>query len=496
MKNIIKIFALIFCFANFAKACALCAAYTPSAHVFIKDASVDENLRLKKLSLAWSFSPQFSEILLQNYDMNGNLKFDEVEFKGIEKALKDYVNAKNQLSFIYESAKNNLKQAKALKFKLDQQSLSLENKESNATLLYEYTLILDADLKSPLAIKIFDDEGFFDFFFLNTAPLKLKENLYLLNNANLNVSFLSYTNSINDDNLYKNNDINTQKISQENLNKNESFLQSILIKLRTLNAYFIALLKDEIHSNSFFSILILMILSLCYGMFHVAAPGHSKLLVSSYFLAFGGSYLKALSFAFKVALVHIMSAFLLVFIAFFILKTLARNLNANSSLIVTQFSSILIIFISLYLLSKKILKNDKKCLSCDRHSQLIFKNNEMKNKNSIIFAKKNQKIIKLNLKAKNKFSEIALIIAAGAVPCPTMVLVFSLAFEFGTSKALLSAVFIALGMAFVLFVCGLFALRINLALRTKYRIFLEYIALIFMILLGFFIFFNAKMAVF
>ena len=120
----------------------------------------------------------------------------------------------------------------------------------------------------------------------------------------------------------------------------------------------------------------------------------------------------------------------------------------------------------------------------------------MKNKNSIIFAKKNQKIIKLNLKAKNKFSEIALIIAAGAVPCPTMVLVFSLAFEFGTSKALLSAVFIALGMAFVLFVCGLFALRINLALRTKYRIFLEYIALIFMILLGFFIFFNAKMAVF
>lgn len=529
MKSILKILSLIFVLSSLANACALCAAYTPSAHVSVKNATINEHLRLESLTLAWSFLPEFSEVLLQNYDLNNNLKFDRAELEAIKYALLDYVNAKHQLTFIYKtSAKSQAIVGDTLKFSLESQNLSLENEDTNATLLYEYTLKLDASLKEPLAVKVFDDENFFNFFFVNSAPIRLKENLYLQNNANINVSFLSLISQNNlkyDNNIIQNNEINTQKLSlnldknsstlsaeNANLNsphlqsQNDSFLNTIFKKLQALNSYFIALLKDEIHSNALFSTLILMALSLIYGMFHALAPGHSKFLIGSYFLAHESSYLKALSLSIKIALTHIISAFLLVFAAFFALKSLARSLSLNYSFIITQFSSLLILFLALYLLSKKILssKNNSQspCPHCAKTRLTNKKDNQKLSTNSTLFAKKNIDLKTLKFKSNlshpksSKFSEFILIIAAGIVPCPTMVLVFSLAFEFGTSKALLSALFIALGMALVLFVCAVFSSRIKLALNPKFRAFVEYLALIFMILLALFIFFNAKKGLF
>ena len=98
---------------------------------------------------------------------------------------------------------------------------------------------------------------------------------------------------------------------------------------------------------------------------------------------------------------------------------------------------------------------------------------------------------------KADFSELAIVVAAGIVPCPTMVLVFLLAYEVSFSAALLSAVCIALGMTCVVFVVAVVAHKVRLSAKTQ-RVSnaLEYFALLFMLALGAFIFFNAQSGVF
>ena len=472
-----RLFAIILLvlFSSNAFACALCAAYTPTTHISV-NFKANEG-KIESIVFEWTFSQEFSDALLQNYDINANNKIDENEFEPIKEALLVYVLPRKQLTQIFLQDNDTLKP----------QEFTLKDYEvfmKDDILAYRYELGVSINPNERFGIRVQDEGDFFAFFFLQPQPFAV-ENGYLVGNLNANtIVFGKVENNATQANL------GTQTNAKTQESQNTGFWDEILQKAIALNAKFTALIKAYISGDGgFVGILTLMALSFIYGVFHASAPGHAKLLTSSYFLTHKSSYIKAFSFALKVGVVHILSAFLLVSIALVVLKMLVQSLANNANVIITQISSVLIMLVALFLLSKKILKPHSKDCSCavckgEFHSNLAPQNAKNVNFRSMRFKRVN-------------FSELAIIIAAGIVPCPTMVLVFLLAYEVSFATALLSAVCIALGMSLVVFLAAIIAHKVHLSAKTqRISTLLEYGALIFMLLLGAFIFFNAKSGVF
>ena len=101
------------------------------------------------------------------------------------------------------------------------------------------------------------------------------------------------------------------------------------------------------------TILWVLALSFIYGFFHAAGPGHAKLLTASYFLAHGGSYVKAFGFALKIGLLHVLGALILVSASMFVLQNVAGIVSANSASITTKISALLIIVITALIIYDK-----------------------------------------------------------------------------------------------------------------------------------------------
>jgi ABC-type nickel/cobalt efflux system permease component RcnA len=82
-------------------------------------------------------------------------------------------------------------------------------------------------------------------------------------------------------------------------------------------------------------------------------------------------------------------------------------------------------------------------------------------------------------------------IAAGIVPCAGTVVIFILTFTLGNYLiGFLSAIAMAIGMGSVIFVSSVFAQYLHFNLSNKYQFilnFIEYIAIIFILILGIFL---------
>lgn len=193
----IKILLLSAIFSSRIFACALCALYTPTAHVSITPAAQDG--KIVSLHFSWLFSQNFTDVIMQTYDINSNGKLENSELAEITKAMTDYLTPKNYLceAEFYDQAPKNAKPALSNlvgtqikgNFK---NAISLVKK---GRLVFEFDQKVGFELRNNrvLKISINDDQGFFNFKMLDDKPINLGEGFVAKPNSNLATTFIEFS---------------------------------------------------------------------------------------------------------------------------------------------------------------------------------------------------------------------------------------------------------------------------------------------------------------
>lgn len=193
----IKILLLSAIFSSRIFACALCALYTPTAHVSITPVAQDG--KIVSLHFSWLFSQNFTDVIMQTYDINSNGKLENSELTEITKAMTDYLTPKNYLceAEFYDQAPKNAKPALSNlvgtqikgNFK---NAISLVKK---GRLVFEFDQKVGFELRNGrvLKISINDDQGFFNFKMLDDKPINLGEGFVAKPNSNLATTFIEFS---------------------------------------------------------------------------------------------------------------------------------------------------------------------------------------------------------------------------------------------------------------------------------------------------------------
>lgn len=91
---------------------------------------------------------------------------------------------------------------------------------------------------------------------------------------------------------------------------------------KTLNESLAAITRSLQGSRSLGGLLFVILISLVYGMFHAAGPGHGKTIVSSFFLANDAKLRHSFMIGYLIAVVHALAALTVVLVLYYVIRGL------------------------------------------------------------------------------------------------------------------------------------------------------------------------------
>ena len=242
-----------------------------------------------------------------------------------------------------------------------------------------------------------------------------------------------------------------------------SFVKQITLWQYELNRTIATNIRDINDENYLVIYAVVIGIAFLYGLIHAAGPGHGKALIALYFSKGKGDYKEAFKLGYLISIIHAISAILITFTLFFILKTMFRqNFNefSNTAMMV---SSIMIILVGIYLIYNAIREKYKPC-----HNDKVT---ESKSKYAVAFG-------------------------VGLVPCPgvmTIVLFCIMLNQF--TLGILAAIAMSIGMGLTISIVGilsvLFTNKTSNFVNKKAYI-LEVASGLLIVLLGVFLFIGVK----
>lgn len=477
----IRFFLTIILFKSILFGCSLCSVYTPRTHVSTHIKTDNQNI--KTLSINWTFAKQFSDELLQIYDLNLDGTFDKKELKFIEDALLNYLEPRNFLTTI---SYDNKIDGQSIPFEVQDYKMSFKN----GILNFDYNITLNYKLydKNILNIRVFDKEGYF---FIIFQDEKQKFDTSYEVKKSTNISEVTYT--INAPTLTIQeiqNEVIVPKIQKVEEKekiyeepKKENFLD---IFTNNIKKYLV-----DIENGDKIALVFLLMASFIYGVVHALGPGHGKALAFSYFSSQKSSYFEAFIISLFTAFVHIIGALIIVLISVLILQSVLNNFIENSVTYITALSAVIIMFLALYILYKKVKKKSCSCVSCSVELKSTKFDIKPKNQNFVKLTQ-NKPIL---LQKRSKKQDLIFVLTAGIVPCPGTVLLFVYAFLLKTYFAVfLASISISLGMAVVIFASSFLGVSIHKMSSKSSKIIniLEVLAPIFMFILALLLLVSSK----
>jgi len=420
-------------------ACALCTLYDPSVKVYT-DINIWQN-KIDSIAVKWEFSKTFTNETLKVYDFNQNGVLDKEELEELKNVYD--ISLEESGYFMHLKLQDSLPLTpQEIVSNVNNRRLWLED----SRLFYSFILVKSMILKSEMLINLAfeDSDGYFSF---SISPQDVKvrsdENWRIANESNFYGAnaFLILT---------KNSSVKALAPLPVQDEKNDLLQESMYKAAEILNELFTSLKQKLSNVNQDGSIgawATLLLFSYLYGAFHALGPGHGKLLTASYFINGKRLYKDALKSSALIGITHTVSAFIITLIGFLVAKEIA-SLEVKSEYIITLVGGIVIVFIALLLLYKKLFSEQTHEAQCSC---------------SACNAKK---------------YDIWMMLSIGAPPCPGVILVFTVMFTIGgVMSGLLSALFISLGMASVIALFALGAIRLKKGATHRVQKYMHYIEL-------------------
>ncbi len=431
----LKILLLLSLFFSNLFSCALCAQYTPSAHVDIK-VDIDDT-SIQKAQISWKFSQEFIETIMPKYDKNENRAFDIDEMQKIEKAFVDYIQPIDfltEIKYYKKDTNSTFEQIPKMKFEPTSYRTYLKSGE----LYFDYNLTLDYPLHKEyiLYFSIFDDEQYMNFI-INPLGITFDtpKEYKIIENANMHMLFFDIVdvNKVIEE-------VEPKKISQVEEKPKQSYfiqtLSNLLAQTTTKMRTYLLDIKYKESGMAFFS---LMLFSFAYGIIHALGPGHGKALVSSYFLASNRDVKKAFFISAMIGVVHTFSALILTLVVYFVLNTLMSTFMDQAEYYLTKVSAVIIILMALYLLYRKLPKKPKAMKQWSTHEPTCGCH---------------------SCEVDEKNADLGVILGAGLIPCPTTVLIFIFTISLGMYfTGFVSALFMSMGMSVVIFIAAALSVK-------------------------------------
>lgn len=384
--------------------------------------NVSQN-KLSSVDVEWTLDPTFSQMVLGDFDTDRNGKFNRSEEYEIYKAM---LSMRETGFFIRPSVNGRPIRLKELKH--------FAVRYDKGLVIYRFNIPVDAPIKKSLRLRIaYDAEAAYNngiIYHLSDKNVYLNPEQSVLMRKKLTVPRISKgSDSILDLYLYPREIALASPLGGkvQNHSPEGEFTQS----LRSLTEKIHGAMVEAKENPNLYSIGIILLFSLLYGILHAAGPGHGKTLVASYFSTNDRSYARGIGIAVLIAATHVASALVLTTILYWFVHTMFSQTISDVSLYMTKLSGLVILAVALYLARQKW------HYYRPRNAKMTFS----------ATAPHASSCGCHGCQTSAKSTDLMLILGAGMVPCPGTVVVFLFAISMGAYLlGVLSAVVMSLGM--------------------------------------------------